>query len=74
MDTKSVTIKSISISGVVMGIISLVAGLAVLVGPDLVRWIVGVFLIVWGVVAIINKKQSPQDHTGTTDHKEEGSS
>ena len=48
--------KSISISGVVMGIIAIVAGLLVLIWPELVRWIIGIFLIVWGVLAIVNKK------------------
>jgi len=48
--------KSISTSGVVMGIIAIVAGLLVLIWPELVRWIIGIFLIVWGVLALINKK------------------
>ena len=48
--------KSISISGMVMGILAIVAGLLVLVWPELVRWIIGIFLIVWGVLAIINRK------------------
>ncbi len=54
--------KSISISGVVMGIIALVAGLSVLVGPELVRWIIGVFLIVWGVVAIMHKREEASEN------------
>ena len=50
MNTKSIS------SGVVMGIIAIVAGLLVLIWPELVRWIIGIFLIVWGVLAIINRK------------------
>ena len=48
--------KSILKSGVVLGIIAIVAGVLVLIWPELVRWIIGIFLIVWGVLAIINKK------------------
>jgi uncharacterized membrane protein HdeD (DUF308 family) len=48
--------KSIAVSGVVMGILAIVAGLLVLIWPELVRWIIGLFLIVWGVLAIINRR------------------
>ena len=48
--------KSISVSGVALGILSIVAGLLVLVRPELVRWIIGIFLIVWGILAVMNKK------------------
>jgi uncharacterized membrane protein HdeD (DUF308 family) len=48
--------KNISISGLAMGILAIVAGLLVLIWPELVRWIIGIFLIVWGVLAIVNKK------------------
>jgi uncharacterized membrane protein HdeD (DUF308 family) len=47
--------KSITISGVAMGVLAIVAGVLVLVWPDFVRWILGIFLIVWGVLAVINK-------------------
>jgi uncharacterized membrane protein HdeD (DUF308 family) len=47
--------KSITISGVAMGVLAIVAGALVLVWPDFVRWILGIFLIVWGVLAVINK-------------------
>ena len=49
-------IKSILKSGVVMAIIAIVAGVLVLIWPELVRWIIGIFLIVWGVLALINRK------------------
>jgi uncharacterized membrane protein HdeD (DUF308 family) len=48
--------KSITNSGMVMGVLAIVAGLLILVWPELVRWIIGIFLIVWGVLAIINRK------------------
>jgi len=48
--------KSISISGMAMGILAVVAGLLVLIWPELLRWIIGIFLIVWGVLAIIDRR------------------
>jgi len=48
--------KSILAGGMVMGIIAIVAGLLVLIWPELVRWIIGIFLIVWGVLALMNRK------------------
>ena len=48
--------KSILKSGVVMGIIAIVAGVLVLIRPELVQWIIGIFLIVWGILALLNKK------------------
>ena len=47
--------KSITISGVTMGILAIVAGILILVWPDFVQWILGIFLIVWGVLALINR-------------------
>ncbi len=47
--------KSITLSGVTMGIIAIVAGILVLFWFDAMRWILGIFLIVWGVLALINK-------------------
>ena len=47
--------KSIIISGVTMGILAIVAGILILVWPTFIQWILGVFLIVWGVLAVINK-------------------
>jgi uncharacterized membrane protein HdeD (DUF308 family) len=40
---------------ILMGILAIVAGLLVLIWPDLVRWVIGIFLIVWGVLAVIDK-------------------
>lgn len=48
--------NSLSVSGVAMGILAVVAGILVLIRPELVRWIIGIYLIVWGILAIINKK------------------
>ena len=40
---------------IIMGILAIVAGLLVLIWPEFVRWVIGIFLIVWGVVTIIDK-------------------
>jgi len=47
--------KSITISGMVAGIIAIVAGVLILLQWLPLYLIVGVFLIVWGVLAFINK-------------------
>ena len=43
------------ISGVGMGIIMIVLGVLVVVLPDLIRWIVGIGLIVLGIMALARK-------------------
>ena len=43
-------------SKMVLGVIAIVAGLLILVFPDLLRWIVGIFLIVWGILTMLGKK------------------
>ena len=48
--------NSILKGGVAMGIIAIVAGVLVLIWPELVRWIIGIFLIVWGVLALMNRR------------------
>jgi hypothetical protein len=47
--------KSITVSGVVAGIIAIVAGVLILLQWLPLYIIVGVFLIVWGVLAFINR-------------------
>jgi hypothetical protein len=47
--------KSITISGMVAGIIAIVAGALILFNWLPLNVVVGVFLIVWGVLALINK-------------------
>jgi len=44
------------LSKIVLCVIAIVAGLLILVFPDLLRWIVGVFLIVWGILTMLGKK------------------
>jgi len=47
--------KSITISGVAAGIIAIIAGVLILFNWLPLYLIVGVFLIVWGILAIINR-------------------
>jgi len=47
--------KGIALSGVAMGIIAIVAGVLVLFWFEAARWVLGIFLIVWGVLALINR-------------------
>ena len=39
-----------------MGIIAIIAGVLVLVWNDALQWIVGIFLIVWGILTLLGKK------------------
>ncbi|MFC1865272.1 DUF3096 domain-containing protein [Chloroflexota bacterium] len=39
-----------------MGILTIVAGVLVLVWSDALQWIVGIFLIVWGILTLLGKK------------------
>jgi uncharacterized membrane protein HdeD (DUF308 family) len=48
--------KSIAAGGVVMGIVTIVAGILVLFWFDAARWVLGIFLIVWGVLAMMTRK------------------
>ena len=43
------------ISGTMMGILFIVFGILVLVFPNLLQWLVGIFLIVAGILALIRK-------------------
>ena len=47
---------SFNLSKTALGLIAIVAGILVLVWPDLVRWIIGIFLIVWGALTFAGKK------------------
>jgi len=43
------------IAGLWMGVIAVVFGILILVFPELLRWLVGIGLIVIGVLAIIRR-------------------
>ncbi len=40
----------------IMGILSIVAGLLVIFVPHILQWVVGIFLIVMGVLMLMGKK------------------
>ncbi|HEX7364630.1 MAG TPA: DUF3096 domain-containing protein [Dehalococcoidia bacterium] len=42
-------------SGLITGIIAIIAGILILVFPSILVWIVGVFLIVWGILSILGR-------------------
>lgn len=44
------------ISGMLMGIVAIVVGILVLVFPDLLRWIIGIGLIVVGILALLGRR------------------
>jgi uncharacterized membrane protein HdeD (DUF308 family) len=48
-------ISIMKLSGLAVGIVAIVVGILVLGFPDLLRWIVGIGLIVVGVLAIVRK-------------------
>jgi uncharacterized membrane protein HdeD (DUF308 family) len=41
--------------GLITGIIAIIAGILILIFPSILVWIVGIFLIVWGVLSIIGR-------------------
>jgi uncharacterized membrane protein HdeD (DUF308 family) len=43
----------LSVGGLVAGIISIVAGIVVLIWPKILAYIVGIYLIIIGAVAVI---------------------
>ena len=42
-------------NSVIIGIAAIIAGVLVIVWPEFIRWIVGIFLIVWGALTIFGK-------------------
>ncbi len=47
--------RNITISNTVMAILAIIAGILVIFWFDIARWVIGIFLIVWGILALINK-------------------
>ena len=39
-----------------LGLLAIVAGIVVLVWPDIIAWVIGIFLIVWGILTILGKR------------------
>jgi uncharacterized membrane protein HdeD (DUF308 family) len=47
---------SFNMSKTVKGIIAIVAGLLCLFWFSALQWIVGIFLVVWGIITLVEKK------------------
>lgn len=45
----------ITISGTVIAILAIIAGILVIFWFDIARWVLGIFLIVWGILSLIKK-------------------
>lgn len=43
-------------SGTVIAILAIIAGVIILFGWISLQWVVGIFLIIWGILALIGKK------------------
>jgi hypothetical protein len=47
--------KNFSMSSTAKAILAIVAGILLIVWFDMAKWILGIFLIVWGVLALIDR-------------------
>ena len=47
---------SFLVNKMIIGIIAIVAGIIVLIYPAIIAWIIGIFLIVWGILTLLGKK------------------
>ena len=41
------------ISGLIGGILAIIAGIVVLIKPQILAWVVGIFLIIFGISAVM---------------------
>ena len=41
--------------GLVIGILAIVAGILILIWPAFLNWIVAIYLIIWGILAILGR-------------------
>ncbi len=44
------------LSRVTLAVIAIVAGILILILPELLRWIVGIFLVVWGIIILAGRR------------------
>ena len=42
-----------AISGLIGGILAIIAGIVVLIKPQIIAWVVGIFLIIFGISAVV---------------------
>ncbi|MCX6004219.1 MAG: DUF3096 domain-containing protein [Chloroflexi bacterium] len=47
--------KTFTLSNVAMGVIAIIAGILIIFQWSLAQYILGIFLIVWGILSIVNK-------------------
>jgi len=50
---KEVAMEFPQISGTIGGILAIIAGLLVIIWPRIVAWVVGIYLIIFGVFALL---------------------
>jgi uncharacterized membrane protein HdeD (DUF308 family) len=43
-------------NNLILGLVSIIAGILVLAWNDALQWIVGIFLIVWGILVLVGRK------------------
>ena len=43
----------LAISGIIGGILAILAGIIILVKPQIIAWVIGIFLILFGISAIL---------------------
>ena len=48
--------KGFQLSGTVIAILAIIAGLLILFGWLPLQWVVGIFFIVWGILELIGKR------------------
>ncbi len=51
--TRKVKVAMLRITGLWMGIVAIIVGILIIALPDLLRWILGIALILMGVMAVI---------------------
>ncbi len=39
----------------IIGILAIIAGIAILVAPQVLAWIIGIFLIIFGILTLLGK-------------------
>ncbi len=47
---------TLTVGKVTLAVIAIIAGILIVAFPDLVRWILGGFLIVWGIVTLVARR------------------
>jgi uncharacterized membrane protein HdeD (DUF308 family) len=47
--------NSVTVSGTTAGVIAIVAGVLVLFWWSFAQYVLGIFLIVWGILSVVNK-------------------